>query len=40
MGPLLGEGSYARVKLATLKSTGERFAIKIMDKEFIRRVNL
>ena len=38
-GNLLGEGAYARVISCVLKSTGERYAIKIVDKRFILRYN-
>jgi len=36
-GALVGEGAYARVFHAVLKETGESFAIKVLDKLFIRR---
>ena len=33
MGEVLGSGAFATVKLATRKSTGERFAMKIVEKK-------
>lgn len=36
-GALLGEGSYARVVHARLKSIQEDYAVKIMDKAFIKK---
>lgn len=36
-GALLGEGSYARVVHARLKSIEEDYAVKIMDKAFIKK---
>ena len=35
MGHLLGEGAYARVHYCALKSSGECYAMKIMEKRFI-----
>jgi 5'-AMP-activated protein kinase catalytic alpha subunit len=35
IGKLLGEGTFAKVKLAKNKETGESVAIKIIDKEKI-----
>ncbi len=36
---LLGEGAYARVVLCKLRSNGEQYAAKIMDKKFVLRHN-
>lgn len=36
-GSTLGEGAYARVVHARKKTTGEEFAVKIMEKNFIKR---
>lgn len=36
-GTTLGEGAYARVVHGQKKSTGEEYAIKIMEKRFIKR---
>eukprot|EP00009_Paramoeba_aestuarina_P005960 CAMPEP_0201508350 /NCGR_PEP_ID=MMETSP0161_2-20130828/1746_1 /ASSEMBLY_ACC=CAM_ASM_000251 /TAXON_ID=180227 /ORGANISM="Neoparamoeba aestuarina, Strain SoJaBio B1-5/56/2" /LENGTH=362 /DNA_ID=CAMNT_0047902989 /DNA_START=98 /DNA_END=1186 /DNA_ORIENTATION=- len=33
IGDVLGSGTFSEVKLGTLKSTGEKFAVKIMEKE-------
>jgi serine/threonine protein kinase len=35
IGKLLGEGTFAKVKLAKNKETGESVAIKVIDKEKI-----
>jgi len=35
IGKLLGEGTFAKVKLAKNKETGESVAIKVLDKEKI-----
>lgn len=35
IGCLLGEGAYARVHTCKLKSSGEYFALKVMEKRFI-----
>ena len=35
LGRTLGEGSFATVKFARNRETGEAFAIKIIDKEHI-----
>lgn len=35
IGSLLGEGAYARVHVCKLKSSGEYFALKVMEKRFI-----
>ena len=32
----IGEGNFGKVKLAKLKSTKEKFAIKILDKEKLK----
>ena len=37
IGTLLGEGSFARVHRATLRSTGEAFALKIVDSSKLNR---
>ncbi|GBG65097.1 hypothetical protein CBR_g49461 [Chara braunii] len=34
-GRLLGLGSYSKVVEATMKSTGEKYALKVMDKQHI-----
>ena len=36
-GPTLGEGAYAKVMLAELKSTKQRVAVKVMEKRFIKK---
>lgn len=38
-GKCLGEGAYARVVHAKLKSNGNQFAVKIMEKSHIKREN-
>lgn len=38
-GATLGEGAYARVVHAKMKSTGEEYAVKIMEKRFIKKEN-
>ena len=35
VGTQLGEGAYARVFVCKLKSSGERYAVKVMEKKFI-----
>ena len=37
IGKLLGEGAYARVHAVRLRTTGDCFAMKILEKNFIRR---
>ena len=32
----IGEGNFGKVKLSTLDSTKEKFAIKILDKEKLK----
>lgn len=39
-GKLLGEGSYGKVIKAKLKSTGEWFAIKKLEKNFLEKKNM
>jgi 3-phosphoinositide dependent protein kinase-1 len=39
MGGILGEGSYAKVYEATLRSTNYKYAVKVVDKDFIKRHN-
>ena len=36
-GDTLGEGSYGWVMLAKMKQTGDLFAIKIMNKDYIKK---
>ncbi|DBA03678.1 TPA: hypothetical protein N0F65_004095 [Lagenidium giganteum] len=36
-GTTLGEGAYARVVHARMKDTGQEYAVKIMEKRFIRK---
>ena len=35
----LGQGSFSQVYQARLKATGEEFALKVMDKQFIQKEN-
>jgi hypothetical protein len=35
---ILGKGSYAKVVLAKQKSSGRKFAIKILNKNFLNKV--
>jgi len=35
----LGQGSFSQVYEAALKATGEHFALKVMDKQFIQKEN-
>ena len=37
-GRCLGEGSFAKVVLATRRSTGERYACKMVDKNFVQKM--
>lgn len=37
LGSVLGEGNYSRVFLATLKSTGEQMAVKMIEKKKVER---
>jgi len=39
MGETLGKGAFAQVYAATRNATGQMFAIKVVDKNFIRRYN-
>ncbi|KAJ3076244.1 hypothetical protein HDU98_004857 [Podochytrium sp. JEL0797] len=39
IGKTLGEGSYALVKEATKISTGEKFAVKVINKEFMLNIH-
>eukprot|EP01102_Stenamoeba_stenopodia_P000954 TRINITY_DN10866_c0_g1_i1.p1 TRINITY_DN10866_c0_g1~~TRINITY_DN10866_c0_g1_i1.p1 ORF type:complete len:788 (-),score=154.84 TRINITY_DN10866_c0_g1_i1:93-2456(-) len=39
MGDTLGEGSYGIVSLATMKSTGQKYAIKVLDKKQLIKEN-
>jgi serine/threonine protein kinase len=36
VGPVLGVGHYAEVKLATHKGSGEKFAVKVIDRSRIK----
>mmetsp|Transcript_83543 Transcript_83543/g.202598 ORF Transcript_83543/g.202598 Transcript_83543/m.202598 type:complete len:448 (-) Transcript_83543:90-1433(-) len=40
IGKTLGEGTFGKVKLATNSETGEKVAIKILDKEKIQKQNM
>ena len=34
---IIGEGNFGKVKLGIFKKTGEEFAIKIIDKNIIKK---
>eukprot|EP00741_Cyanophora_paradoxa_P008701 tig00001371_g8423.t1 len=40
LGRTLGEGTFGKVKYASNTETGERVAIKILDKEKIQKQNM
>jgi len=40
MGELLGKGAYAKVVKAVFKSTGESYALKVLEKQAIEKYNL
>uniref|UniRef100_M4DQC4 Protein kinase domain-containing protein n=2 Tax=Brassica campestris TaxID=3711 RepID=M4DQC4_BRACM len=40
LGRTLGEGNSAKVKLATDTVSGQSFAVKIIDKSSIKRLNV
>ena len=40
VGRTLGEGTFAKVKLARNEETGESVAMKVMDKERVIRHNM
>ena len=40
LGPLLGEGAWGKVKLGVHKKTKQKVAIKIIDKEKVRKENM